>query len=231
MIGDNMKDKSNKNSIIILTVLLVAILFVLVIGATFAYFSVNLKYVKNLENVQVKANTVVVEYSSTNSIFYENVIPGRPEWNDGEKATNKLTFMVTTPTDATYKVPYDVYLDITKNTFITDNVVFYLQPITCDRSDKTGSLKGELVTDNTLNYGDYDGTNVVLGVIPAGFTGKLKVYGGSVVGSLGCQDKWNFEIWLNELGVVQNEDQAKTLEAKIDIETGLPYPVDFMNNY
>ena len=230
MIGDNMKDKSNKNSIIILTILLVVILFVLVIGATFAYFSVNLKYVKNVENVQVKANTVVVEYASTNNIYYSDAFPGRPVWNEGEQPTNKLSFMVTTPTDATYKVPYDVYLDITENNFITDNVVFYIKPNICYRNDKTGSLNGELVVDNTLNYDDYDGQNVVLGVIPAGFTGKLKIYGGSVVGSLGCQDKWDFEIWLKELGVVQNEDQAKTIEAKIDIETGLPYPVDFMNN-
>ncbi len=224
-----MKDKSNKNSIIVLTVLLVVILFVLVIGATFAYFSVNLKYIKNVENVQVKANTVVVEFTSTNIINYTNVMPGRPTWNAGEKATNKLSFMVTTPTDAAYKVPYQVYLNITNNSFITDNVVFYLRPNVCSRNDKTGSLNGKLVTEKTLNYDNYDGMNVVLGVIPAGFTGKLKVYDGSVVGSLGCQDKWDFEIWLNEIGVVQNEDQAKNIEAKIEIETGLPYPMDYIN--
>lgn len=229
MIGDNMKkEKMGKGSVIILTILLIAILFVTVIGATFAYFSINVKYVNTPSNVVIESNTLVVEFDTTNSINYINAIPGRPKWESGETPTNQLSFSLSSPVTATYKTGYDVYLNIEENTFETDNVVFYLKANECNRKDDSGSKLGSLSTAKTLIY-DYDGTNVTLGVIPAGTLGKYKISSGSVLGGLGCVDKWDFEIWINEVNESQNQDQDKSIKATIEVEPGEVYPLDYKN--
>jgi len=217
--------KTGQGSIILLTIISIAILFVAVIGATFAYFTVNLQITESEKKVDIKSKALVIEFATTNNIYYENVVPGRPVWEEGEIPLNKLKFSITSPTDMLAKNGYDVYLNIDRNNFVTDNVVFYIKETECFRKDGTGSKAGELISSSKLEY-DYDGEIVQVGVIPAGFTGKLKINGGSVLGGLGCTDEWELEIWLHETEAEQNEDQGKTLRATVVIETGTIYPID-----
>lgn len=224
MIGDNMK-RAGQGSIIIMAVIGIASLFIAIIGATFAYFSVNL-IVEPEKKVNIQSKMLYIKFNSLNNIYYRNVIPGRPSWEEDSEELNKLIFTVTSPTDMLAKNAYDVYLNIDTNNFVSDNMVYYVKQKECVRKDKTGSIKGEMVAYKTLEY-DYDGEIVDIGVIPAGFTGKLKVSGGAILGSLGCSDEWLIEIWLNEIGKEQNEDQSKTLRATVEIETGIIYPFDY----
>jgi len=218
--------RTGQGSIILLAVLSVAIIFIALIGATFAYFTVNLHITETEKHATIQARTLVIEFASNNNIYYDWVIPGRPKWPEGTIASNKLKFSVTSPVDMKEKNVYDVYFNIETNTFVTNNMVFYLKQNECIRKDGTGSKLGEIISQEFVYYDD-DGVPLKLGVIPAGYTGKLKINGGAILGSLGCRDEWEFELWLNETGVEQNEDQARLLKGSIEIETGTIYPMDF----
>lgn len=217
--------KNNQGQIIILTILGIAILFVSVIGATFAYFSVNLKITETEKQVFVKSKALVIEYKTINSLYYDRVIPGRPTWLEGQKPTNQLSFSLTSPTDMLAKNEYDVFLNIEKNNFVTNNVVYYIKEKECIRDDGSGSVLGKLSSTDTLEY-DLDGEIVTLGRIPAGYTGRLKIGEGAVLGGLGCTDEWEVEIWLHEVGVEQNEDQSKMIKATVEVETGELLPLE-----
>lgn len=224
MIGDNMK-KRNQGQIIILTILGIAILFVSVIGATFAYFSVNLRITDTEKQVFVKSKALVIEYKTVNSLYYNRVIPGRPKWLEGQEPTNILRFTLTSPTDMLAKNAYEVFLNIETNNFVTNNLVYYIKEKECIRDDGSGSKLGKLNAEETVEY-DMDGEIVTLGRIPAGYKGKLKIIEDAVLGGLGCKDEWEVEIWLYEAGVEQNEDQSKLFKATVEVETGELLPLE-----
>lgn len=225
MIGDNMR-RTGQGSVILLVVLSVAIIFIALIGATFAYFTVNLQITETEKHATITARTLVIEFASSNNIFYDWVIPGRPQWLEGQIPSNKLNFSVTSPVDMKEKNGYDVYFNIETNTFVTNNMVFYIKQNECIRKDGTGSKKGETVSQEFVYYDDH-GETLKLGVIPAGYVGRLKINGGAILGSIGCRDDWEFEVWLHEVGAEQNEDQGRLLKGSIEIETGTIYPMDF----
>ena len=224
MIGDNMKKRS-QGQIIILTILCLAILFVSVIGATFAYFSVNLKITDTEKQVFVKSKALIIEYKTINSLYYNRVIPGRPSWEDGEEQKNKLKFTLTSPTDMLAKNAYEVFLNIDSNNFVSNNVVYYIKGKECLRDDGSGSILGQLSATETAEY-DMGGETVILGRIPPGYVGKLKIIVNAVLGGLGCKDEWEVEIWLYESGQEQNEDQARLIKATVEVETGELFPLD-----
>ena len=62
--------ENNKGSMIILTIIGIATLLIAVIGATFAYFTVTVKYKTAPSQVEVKSNTMVIEYEALNNIEY-----------------------------------------------------------------------------------------------------------------------------------------------------------------
>ena len=84
------------------------------IGATFAYFTVTIRYVTPPSVVDVQSSTMVIEYDSSNNIEYKEILPGRPEES---LKTNKLRFSVTSANNMMTTTKYDVYLKITKNEF------------------------------------------------------------------------------------------------------------------
>ena len=217
--------KRNQGQIIILTILGIAILFVSVIGATFAYFSVNLKITDTEKQVFVKSKALVIEYKTVNSLYYNRVIPGRPTWEEGEEQKNKLKFTLTSPTDMLAKNAYDVYLNIDTNNFVSNNIVYYVKENECLRDDGSGSRLGELSATETVEY-DMGGQIVTLGRVPAGYIGKLKIIENAILGGLGCKDEWEVEIWLHEIGQEQNEDQARLIKATVEVETGELLPLD-----
>jgi len=247
--------ENNRGSMIILTVIGIATLLIAVIGATFAYFSVTVRYNEEPRDVVVKSSTMVIEYESTNSILYDGAIPGRPE----EAANNKLRFKVTSDNNMLLSSRYDVYLKITKNDFVNDNnmenLVFYLEETTVGTSKGTdgnliNSTKGNLYAAKTDKY-TFQGIEELeenritgektIGVIPTntdpvtnadtcnltedGTACMLKISDGAVVGNQGASDEWYFEVWLKETGVQQNYDQGKIFQASIEI-----VPLDIYTN-
>ena len=59
--------ENNKGSMIVLTVIGIATLLIAVIGATFAYFTVTVKYVDKPTETVIESATMVIEYNSLNS--------------------------------------------------------------------------------------------------------------------------------------------------------------------
>ena len=224
-----MKD-NNRGSMIILTVIGIATLLVAVIGATFGSFTVTIKGNPTAPNVTVQSKTLgVIEFETLNQINYTNLIPGRPVWETGQTPTNKLNFTVTSAVDASSNEKYVVWLNVDSNDFTTDNVVYLL---TETEKGTNSVLGGQYFTDD--NYVNHtfagDTTPTKLGFIKAGFTGKMKI-GTAELGSLGSKDKWEFEIWVNEIGKEQNEDQGKTIRAYITIDLEDPEPQTNEKNY
>lgn len=215
----------NDGSKILLIIISIAILFVSLIGITFAYFTVNIEVIGSQKSTLIESTTLIVEYARTNDIYYDNLIPGRPEQDENSQYKNKLTFTLTSPTNLLVKTVYDIYLNIEQNDFITNNLVFYLKENECFRTDGTGSSQGTLQSYEYENYDD-EGETIILGVIPAEKKGKYKISENAVLGGLGCEDSWDFEIWLKELGVEQNEDQSRTFKATIEIETKEILPIE-----
>lgn len=239
-----MKD-NNKGSMIILTVIGIATLLIAVIGATFAYFTVSIKYVTTPSVVDVESSTMVIEYESYNDILYVGAIPGRPS----EDTNNKLRFKVTSGNTMMTPTPYDVYLKITQNEFVNsqdkENLVFYLYETkvgtsTLD-SNRINSTRGNLYAATLEDY-EFKGIEELeenritgvkkIGVIPVNTDptlnptceksedGKgclLKISDGAILGNQGASDEWYFEVWLKETGNNQNYDQGKKFRASIEI--------------
>ena len=216
---------NSKGTKILVIMISVAILFVSIIGLTFAYFTVNIEIVGSKKNTVIKSETLIVEFTRTNDIFVENMIPGRNEFDKESPYTNKLTFKLTSPANMIVKTVYDVYLNIEKNNFVTNNLVYYLKENECFRMDGTGSSTGELQSEKFERY-EIDNEMVELGVIPAERLGKYKISENAVLGGLGCEDEWLLEIWLKETGVEQNEDQSRTFKASIEIESKEVLPIE-----
>ncbi len=217
------ENNNNRGSMIILTVIGIATLLIAVIGATFAYFTVTIQGNPTAPNVTVQSKTLgVIEFETLNEIKYTNLIPGRPVWETDQTPTNKLNFTVTSAVDASSNEDYVVYLNVESNDFETDNVVYLLT----ETETGTHSVKGgQYFTDDNFVNHTFAGesTPTKLGFIKAGFTGKMKI-GTAQLGQLGSKDKWEFEIWVNEIGAEQNEDQGKTITAYITIELADPTP-------
>ena len=252
----NNNGKSNRGSMIILTVIGIATLLIAVIGATFAYFTATVNYKTEPAQVVTKSETLAIEYSRENNIYYENIVPGRPAYEENaiNTAKNSLKFNVSSNSTTSIKTNYDVYFVITKNEFEkskdgTDylNVVFVLNgeegsssiekndnngnPIDLDSEMKTNCDssvicgKGQVFTDS--GYIDHtfaeESKPTRLGRVEAlksAEDGSYKIkIGSSTLGAFGAKDTWEFELWVNETGESQNEDQGKTIEGRIEIET------------
>lgn len=222
--------ENNKGSMIILTIIGIATLLVAVIGATFAYFTAVIQGNPTEPNATVQSKTLgVIEFETLNQINYTNLIPGRPVWETEQTPTNKLNFTVTSAVDTSVNEEYIVYLNVTENNFETDNVVYLLT----ETEKGTHSVQGGqyFTSDNYVNHTFIDspyGTEeepvtLKLGKINAGFTGKMQI-GTAELGMLGSKDKWEFEIWVNEIGAEQNIDQGKTIKCYITIELADPDP-------
>ena len=220
--------KNGKNSIIVLSIIGITTLLISIIGATFAYFSIKLDVVSTKKNTVIQSRTLVIEYKTLNQIYYKNIIPGRPKWKAGETPENILKFSLTSPVDMPERNAYDVYLNITENSFETNNMVYYIKQNPCNRSDNTKSYSGDLISELPALKYNYNGRIVDVGVIPAGYKGMLKIAGGAILGSLGCTDNWEVEMWLYETGTEQNIDQGKHLKASVEIDVENVYPADYV---
>jgi len=243
-----MNQNSNKGSMIILTIIGIATLLVAVIGATFAYFSVTVKYDKVPTPAVVETSTMLITFETKNELIYKGAIPGRPSLSTNPEAkeiNNTLKFTLTSATNMTVNTPYNVYLVIDSNDavgateglkdndFVTDNLVYLMTQERNVTSAATtngtaGSVGSQYFKDGALDdlfiKDDYngDGTindNELVGVIKAGLpVGEKILIATGNIGSHASIDTWTLEVWLRETGQEQNEDQGKVLKAHVEVE-------------
>ena len=72
--------------------------------------------------------------------------------------------------------------------------------------------------NSILHKFDGDTMPTKLGKIEALKTGRVKI-GTGVLGAFGAKDEWEFELWVNEIGSEQNEDQGRIIRGYIEIDT------------
>ena len=63
-------ERTNKKQFFIVVVY-VSTLIVTIIGATFAYFTITVKYKTPPAEVEIKSSTMIIEYEAENNIKYE----------------------------------------------------------------------------------------------------------------------------------------------------------------
>ena len=235
---------NNKGSMIILTIIGIATLLVAVIGATFAYFSVTIKYDKEPTPAVIESSTMLVTFKTVNELTYTGAIPGRPSLSKDPAAKeidNTLSFTLTSATNMVVDTQYNVYLvvdsndeegaegDLTANDFITDNLVYLMtqeREVTdaATRNNTTGTVGSQHFEDGLYIKDDINGDKTteddeLVGVIKAGTkVGDKILIATGTVGSHASIDTWTLEIWLRETGVEQNEDQSKVFKGHILVE-------------
>lgn len=235
---------NNKGSMIILTIIGIATLLVAVIGATFAYFSVTLRYETEPTPAVIESSTMLVTFETVNELTYTGAIPGRPSLSKDPAAkdiNNTLSFTLTSATNMVVNTKYNVYLvvdsndeegaegDLTSNDFVTDNLVYLMtqeREVTdaATRNNTTGELGSQYFGEGLYIKDDINGDKTIandelVGVIKAGTKvgDKILIATGNV-GSHASIDTWTLEIWLRETGEEQNEDQSKVFKGHILVE-------------
>ena len=247
---------NSKRTMILLTVLGIASLLVAIIGATFAFFTANIKYVNEPEDVVTKSEVLEIIYKTKNEILYKNLYPGRPgyESQSVKQENNSLKFSVEGNKSMSLRTPYNIYFVITENTFDESkddsnysNLVYILNgvpgvstiekkdingnvlntnsiivnsciPETGEQTEKCGTGQIFNETNSILHTFEGDAIPTKLGKVEKLKTGRVKI-GSAVLGAFGAKDEWEFDIWVNEIGTEQNEDQGKVIKGYIEIDT------------
>ena len=86
------------------------------------------------------------------------------------------------------------------------------QTVTCGTGQYFNSF------NSILHTFEGDTLPTKLGKIEAEKTGRIKI-GTGILGAYGAKDEWEFELWVNETGTEQNEDQGKFVKGYIEIDT------------
>lgn len=231
--------ENNKGSMIILTVIGIATLLVAVIGATFAYFTVQIQGNVTETTVQVTSSTMLVTFEKQNDLSYTESIPGRPLNTE----SNKLRFSLTSDTELGTATKYEVYLVIDSNDFEnnpttnTPELVYIMTQTEHTTNEPSSVANGTVGSPGvgvlnskeniTINQEGVDPYNIDVGLIPAVSykledntaeedKTRIKIADGHLA-SHGNKDSWELEVWLKETQEQQNYNQGKTLNAHIDI--------------
>ena len=145
--------KKNKNrKKVLLIALSLTIVLLSIIGVTFAFFTARIKFVNEPSDVVVKSKLLEITFKRDNDIYYKNLVPGRPGQEDSSVniEKNTLKFSVTSDKEMPIRTGYNVYFNITENTFglskndsTYSNVVYILNgvPGTTDieKKDREGN--------------------------------------------------------------------------------------------
>lgn len=237
--------ENNKGSLIILTIIGIATLLVAVIGATFAYFSVTVKYETEPTPAVVESSTMLVTFKTLNELTYKGAIPGRPSLSSDPVAqaiNNTLSFTLTSAMNMNSTTQYNVYLVVDSNNFESDNLVYLMsqeRSVTNEAtSNKTTGNVGKQYfpvgeEENLYIKDDINGDNIIgneeyVGIIKSeNKEGDKILIATGDLGSHGSIDTWTLEIWLREIGVEQNEDQGKIFRGHIEVEPVNQDPVTY----
>lgn len=207
----------DKKNTVLLTVIAVATLLVAVVGATFAYFSANVKEVNKTETV-LRSAELGITFTGTQEIVAESIEPG---WSQDKIFTVEntsdydMTFDINftntvnnfaRTSDLTYSIAA-AYSASTNEAYTTSSVVKMVNSndtgvASATKSDFTAA--GTLPVDGTVNGSNIVyGTNVVKVVrvfIPAHTTEKFTM----TVGYTYSEDS-------------QNEDQGKVFKTTVNV--------------
>ena len=132
-----MEENKNKSNTLLLTIIAVATLLVAVIGATFAYFTATISNTESTSTVIMNsANLSIVFADGTSTLLTStNVEPTKGVTSGGVTTyepliTKKFTVTGTNTTgtgttaaNSAMKMPYELYLVISENTFVLQNTV------------------------------------------------------------------------------------------------------------
>lgn len=111
-----MEENSNKKQRIFLSVVAIATLLVAILGATFAWFSAQVKGNDEASSVIVETATLGIVYENSNEIKGENVMPG---WSQTK------TFTVSAQVGANTNQNYTISWDIDTNDFADQSDLIY----------------------------------------------------------------------------------------------------------
>ena len=191
--------ENSKGQTIFLSVIGVATLLVAIIGATFAWFSVEVSGNESAQSVYVETMKLgSVTYTDSNAISLTNVKPMKLETAQNS-ASNKKTFTVAqTDTAATETLSYVISLDVTDNELTTVDGGYFKHSLTgqSSKSSDAGTLVSvalsEVPGETTNDLG----------------TGTLKGYESHT---------YTYLIFLQEANDEQNEAQGATFSGKIQV--------------
>lgn len=152
--------ENNKGSMIILTVIGIATLLIAVIGATFAFFTVQIKGNVEESTVQISSSTMLVTFDTKNKLEYTGAYPGRPETDYEKFSDNKLRFSLTSDLGLGSTTKYDVYLVIDKSEFVknpldnnsTDELVYVASQIPERIISDAANTNNTRGNDGVANY-------------------------------------------------------------------------------
>lgn len=191
--------ENSKGQTIFLSVIGVATLLVAIIGATFAWFSVEVSGNESAQSVYVETMKLgSVTYTDSNAISLTNVKPMKLETAQNS-AANKKTFTVAqTDTTATESLSYVISLDVTDNELTTVDGGYFKHSLTGQSSKTTDA--GTLVS-------------VALSEVPGETTNDL----GTGILKGYESHTYTYLIFLQEANDEQNEAQGASFSGKIQV--------------
>ena len=209
--------ENKRGTTVLLTVIGIATLLVAVVGATFAYFSITVTDDENNVDTNVTitaANLGTVTFTNGKTIDLCGATDGASDTcviYPG--ATEGLDFTVKS-TDADVDVDYNVYLNITENSF----------PVGIDTTNTNLEYRVWTDADTATTLDDAaiatSQDNAQWVKIP---TGKTELTVAKAILTAQKTDTWYVEVRLAETGQPQNADQNQIFEAVLDVRTESTY--------
>ncbi len=196
---ESVEQPGNKGngSTVLLTVIGVAAMMVALVGATFAYFTTNIKNNATQSiNLTTKA-PVGLDYQATNSIALEDIVPGKSETS---------TFTITNPASSTIKQSYDLYLVVEENNLVNTEGDNQLLVTVSDGSGIAPASEG-----GTLMNQPIDLTN------GASTVGKKYLLANDVLINIGETQTYSVNVEFKDLNVPQDANQGKNFKAHIEL--------------
>ena len=177
-------DNSKKYSVLYIIILILA-LVIMIIGVTFTYFTLSAK--DKDDSTQIRTGTLVVNYIDGKTIDAYNLFPiSEPSLND-ELYVYKKNFSVAN--NGTLDQTLKIYIDITKNEFVSNDLMYALYDINGKKISVKGFPKEGRVLIDANEY------------LKSGESKSYEVL-----------------IWLNETGQNQNVQQDSHFTGQFDIE-------------
>ena len=188
--------ENSKGQTLFLSVIGVATLLVAIIGATFAWFSVDVTGNANAESVYVETMKLgSVTYTDSNAITLTNV---KPITADEVDEDNIKTFSVAqTDTNATETLSYVISLEVTDGALATADEGYFKHSLsgTSSKTENAGTL-----------------VSVALSEVPSSTT---DLGTGSLVGYE--THNYTYTIYLEEANKAQNDAQGAKFSGKIQV--------------
>ena len=234
---DNENRKEDKRGIF-LGIVGILTLIVAIIGASFAYFSLNAR--SNENAVKVQAATVQIVYEEGQNIAIDNIIPSTQEIaletvrRAGETRTGTDEKYVACMDDNNYRVcgtydftltnngtnPVDINAYITP-TALKDAVVDSEHPENNKPAEKGFNNLKFITFDRTGVTGNDNGTKIAtadgLSVVYNGDFGILAA-DKAATAKLGASKNYRLFVWLNEAGEDNNAEQGAIFKGTIHVD-------------